>query len=134
MEDFKLFLKHKLLQWIKLDQSSRPWKELLSKVRNQAPYLPSLPQHSNTHTDPFAKFLVSRLSPPQRPLCVVGRLGERKRERARHNGKGEGRFPLPIVPRELSIFSIIARAHNPEHLTSILRLCNGVFTSRIIFR
>ena len=25
-------------------------------------------------------------------------------------------------------------AHNPERLTSILRLCNGVFTSRFIFR
>ena len=25
-------------------------------------------------------------------------------------------------------------AHNPEHVTSILRLCNGVFTSRSIFR
>ena len=25
-------------------------------------------------------------------------------------------------------------AHNPERLTSILRLCNGVFTSRSIFR
>ena len=69
----------------------------------------SPPSHNTqTHTDPFAKFLVSRLSPPQRPLCVVGRLGERKRERARHDGKEEGRFPLPIVPRALSIFSIIA--------------------------
>ena len=69
----------------------------------------SPPSHNTqTHTDPFAKFLVSRLSPPQRPLCVFGRLGERKRERARHDGKEEGRFPLPIVPRALSIFSIIA--------------------------
>ena len=48
------------------------------------------------------------LSPPQRPLfvvgrglCVVGRLG-RKKKRARG-----ARFPLPIVPRALSIFSII---------------------------
>ena len=39
------------------------------------------------------------LSPPRRPLCVVGRLGrEKKRTR-------EPRlFPLPIVPRALSIF------------------------------
>ena len=29
---------------------------------------------------------------------------------------------------------VVARAHNPERLTSILRLCNGVFTSRFIFR
>ena len=41
-----------------------------------------------------------------------GGWGERKRERAGHDGKGEERrearrFPLPIVPRALSIFSII---------------------------
>ena len=51
------------------------------------------------------------LSPPQRPLCVVGRLGRAKKERARGTmgrGKREERlprlFPLPIVPRALSIF------------------------------
>ena len=53
------------------------------------------------------------LSPPQRPLCVVGRLG-RKKKRARRAGweggrekRGSRRCPLPIVPRALSIFSII---------------------------
>ena len=36
------------------------------------------------------------LSPPQRPLCVVGRLGRKKRERAGHDGKGEERRePFP---------------------------------------
>ena len=35
-----------------------------------------------------------QLSPPQRPLCIVGRLG-RKKKRARG---------APIVPRALSIF------------------------------
>ena len=30
--------------------------------------------------------------------------------------------------------SVRPGAHNPERLTSILRLCNGVFTSRSIFR
>ena len=56
----------------------------------------------------------SSLSPPQRPLCVVGRLG-RKKERARvarWEGERENRgyrlFPLPIVPRALSVFLIIA--------------------------
>ena len=55
------------------------------------------------------------LSPPQRPLCVVGRLGRKeKRERGtRWEGEREKGglfrlFPLPIVPRALSIFSIIA--------------------------
>ena len=44
---------------------------------------------------------VSELSPPQRPLCIVGKLsccgeaGEKEKESAR------GRFPLPIVPRGL---------------------------------
>ena len=41
------------------------------------------------------------LSPPQRSLCIVRRLG-RKKKRARR-----ARFPIPIVPRALSIFSII---------------------------
>ena len=39
------------------------------------------------------------LSPPRRPLCVVGRLG-REKKRAREPRL----FPLPIVPRALSIF------------------------------
>ena len=40
------------------------------------------------------------LSPPQRPLYVARRLGERKRESTGHDGKGEEREerPLPIVP------------------------------------
>ena len=45
------------------------------------------------------------LTPPQRPLCVVGRLG-RKKKRARGAGwegdrekRGSCLFPLPIVPR-----------------------------------
>ena len=53
-------------------------------------------------------------SPQQRLLCVVGRLG-RKKKRA-HGARWEGErqkrgfrlFPLPIVPRAPSIFSIIA--------------------------
>ena len=50
------------------------------------------------------------LFPLHRPLCVAGRLGERKRKRAGHDGKGKKRnlFPLPIVPLALAIFSIIA--------------------------
>ena len=109
MEDIGLFLKQNLLQWIKLDQSSRPWKELelLSKVRNPTPYLPSLPQHTNTHRSLCEVLGQQPLSSAEASLCC-GRLGERKRERARHDGKEEGRFPLPIVPRALSIFSIIA--------------------------
>ena len=37
------------------------------------------------------------LSPPKRPVCVVGRLGRKKRERARHDG----------IPRALSIFQLL---------------------------
>ena len=53
------------------------------------------------------------LSPTQRPLCVVGRLGRKKKRAggARWEGgrekRGSRRFPLPIVPHVLSIFSII---------------------------
>ena len=47
------------------------------------------------------------LSPPQRPLCIVERL--EKREKKAHGGQWEGEreearfFPLPIVPRALSM-------------------------------
>ena len=34
----------------------------------------------------------------------------------------------------LTVLLLVTGAHNPERLTSILRLCNGVFTSRFIFR
>ena len=51
------------------------------------------------------------LSPPQRLLCVVGRLGRKKKRArgARYEGKKEKRgsrlFPLPIFPCALSNFS-----------------------------
>ena len=52
------------------------------------------------------------LSPPQRLLCVVGRLGRKKKRAcgARWEGgreKREERLPFPIVPRVLTIFLII---------------------------
>ena len=63
----------------------------------------------------YVEMKVSKaLSLPERPLCVMGRLG-RKKKRARGErweGEREKRgcrlFLLPIVPRALSIFSIIA--------------------------
>ena len=71
-----------------------------------------------------------RLSPSQRPLCIVGRAGEREKESARGimgrgkkpssslprksgailntlYGRGSRLFPLPIVPRALSIFRLL---------------------------
>ena len=53
------------------------------------------------------------LSPPQRPLRVVGKLRRMnwQRKRVGHDGKGKERklpsFPLPIVPRALSIFRLL---------------------------
>ena len=55
---------------------------------------------------------ICSLSPPQRPLCIVGKLlccgeaGEKEKGSARGTmGRGKRRrFPLPIVPRALSIF------------------------------
>ena len=48
------------------------------------------------------------LSPPQRPLCIVGRLekGEKKARGGQWEGEREEArfFPPPIVPRVLSIF------------------------------
>ena len=55
----------------------------------------------------FTGCQIQALSPPQRPLCVVGRL-ERKKKRARRvRWEGEDRsllFLLLIVPRALSTF------------------------------
>ena len=59
--------------------------------------------------------MTGRLSPPQRPLGIVGRTGERETESERGTmgrGKREARprsrfFPLSIVPRALSIFSLL---------------------------
>ena len=51
------------------------------------------------------------LSPPQRPLCIVGRL-EKGKKKAR-GGQWEGKreetrfFPLPIIPRALSIVRLM---------------------------
>ena len=51
-------------------------------------------------------------SPPQRPLCVVGRLG-RKKKRARGGRWEEGRekrgrrFPLPIVSARFLFFRLL---------------------------
>ena len=59
--------------------------------------------------------LSSLLSLPQRPFCVVGRLGSKKKKArgARLEGEREKRglfppFPSSLVPRALSIFFIIA--------------------------
>ena len=59
--------------------------------------------HSKSRLASHADFL--RLPPPQRPLCIVGR----EKESARGTMGGEGRrslFPLPIVPRTLSMFRL----------------------------
>jgi len=56
----------------------------------------------------FRAFKSLLLRPSQRPLCVVGRVG-RGKKRAVDDGKGTARgiLSLPIVPRALSVFSII---------------------------
>ena len=58
----------------------------------------------------YSILMILILFPLHRPLCVAGRLGERKRKRAGHDGKGKKRnlFPLPIVPLALAIFIGIA--------------------------
>ena len=96
LEDIELFLKQKLLQWIKLDQSSRPWKELLSKVRNQTPYLPSLPQHTNTHRSLCDILGQPPLSSAEASL-YCGEAG-RKKKRARE-ARWEGERPFPSSHR-----------------------------------
>ena len=49
-----------------------------------------------------------KLSPPQRPVCLVGRLGRKKKKarqrRWEEQRKGRGFFPLPIAPRAPSAF------------------------------
>ena len=57
---------------------------------------------------------VDSIPPPQRPLCVVGRLGRKKKtaRRVQWEGERENRgsrlFPFLIFLGALSIFSIIA--------------------------
>lgn len=41
------------------------------------------------------------LSPPQKPLFVIGRLGREKKERAWGRREGEGDIAHPIVPDTL---------------------------------
>jgi len=58
-------------------------------------------------------FCPLQLSPPQSPLCIVGRTGEREKEIARGTmGRGKRRssrlFALPIVPLRAFYFSVIA--------------------------
>ena len=67
--------------------------------------------HSKYRTllHPQKQLILSRL--PQRPFCIVGRL-EKGKKKAR-GGQWEGErekarfFPLPIVPRALSIFRLL---------------------------
>ena len=51
------------------------------------------------------------LSSPRRPLCIVGRLEKRKKKARGGQWEGEREeariFPLPIVPRALSIFRLL---------------------------
>ena len=63
------------------------WNKSLSRARSY--------KNKQTYREPYP--MVSHLSPPQRHLCVAGRL-PRKKNRA-------CLFPLPIAPRALSIFS-----------------------------
>ena len=79
-----------------MDQSSRPWKELLSKVRNQTPYLPSLPQHTNTHRSLCEVLGQPPLSSAEASLCC-GEAG-RKKKRARE-ARWEGGRPFPSSHR-----------------------------------
>ena len=65
----------------------------------------------NTKKLQLGKPVALSISPLRRGRFVLwGGWGERKRERAGHDGKGEERtedfhlFPLPIAPRALSIF------------------------------
>ena len=63
--------------------------------------------HSKYRTLLHPQKTAHSLSPPQRPLCIVGRL-EKGKKKAR-GGQWEGEreearfFPLPIVPRALSM-------------------------------
>ena len=64
------------------------------------------PQHKETTIR--QTICAIHLSPPQRPLCVVGRLGRKKKRArgARWEGGRENRgfSPFPIASRTLSIF------------------------------
>ena len=81
------------------------------------------------------------LSPPQRPLCIVGRLllwggwGERKRERAGHDAKGEERRYFdgdtqrePLRRRESRTRKRASSSSLYVRHTCLFRLCLSVIT------
>ena len=76
--------------------------------------------------------------PQQRPLCVVGRLGRQKKRAhgARWEKKREKRgsrlFTLPIVPRALSVFSIIAQFFYMESLAGAFTEERGAGSNFIV--
>ena len=70
--------------------------------------------------------LVPRLSPPQRPLCVAGRLGRKKKKTRVPDSPRACEEPLPIVPRVLSIYDLI----NARGVYLILGVQDGAFLDR----
>ena len=58
----------------------------------------------------YSILMILILFPLHRPLCIAGRLGERKRKRAGHDGKGKKRSlsPFPSSPSRLLFFFLIA--------------------------
>ena len=71
------------------------------------------------------------VSPPQRPLCVAGRLGERKRKRAGRDGKGKEKREIPafsLFPSSSARFLFFdcerfePRSHFKSRLSLIVRV------------
>ena len=67
--------------------------------------------HSKYRTLLHPQKTAHSLSPPQRPLCIVGRPEKGKKKARGGQREGERKeakfFPLPIVPRALSIFRLL---------------------------
>ena len=74
------------------------------------------------------------LSPPQRPLCIVGRLekGEKKARGGQWKGEREEArfFPLPIVPRALSMIFRLLLFYPTGASAEIKRIGSSTFIKR----
>ena len=74
----------------------------------------------------ISPFAVDSLSPPQRLLCIVGRLGrKKKRERAENDGKGEERREAParfLFFRLLLFSKYPAGASTEERVLNLVNL------------
>ena len=90
--------------------------------------------HSKYRTLLHPQKTAHSLSPPQRPLCIVGRLEKGKKKARGEQWKGEREearfFSLPIVPRAFRDFPVIAILYPTGASAEIKRIGSSTFIKR----